>query len=245
MIAGLRALVLVGLLTAWWVMAAVLDNPFIPAPAETAAAGLRLIQNGQLLPAVGNSLLVFVLGFGLAALVALPAGVLMGAWRTLGRALDPFAYAFAATPRVAFIPLIIVLLGIGTEAKLTVVFLGAVMPILLNTYSGVAQTDPSLLEMARSVKAGRWDVFTRIMVPGARPSIVTGLRIGATIGLISTVVAELYTAVQGLGGLLALYGNSFRMAEYFVVVLTLAAIGVVVTESLRLVEKLVQRRRHG
>ncbi len=245
MIGGLRALVLVGLVAAWWALAELLASPFIPAPDITLAAGLRLIQNGQLLPAIADSLLVFLLGFVLAALVALPLGVAMGAWRTFGRVLDPFAYALAATPRVAFIPLIIALLGIGTEAKLMVVFLGALMPILLNTYSGVTQTDPSLLEMARSVRAGRWAVFSRIMVPGALPAIVTGLRIGATIGLISTVVAELYTAIQGLGGLLALYGNSFRMAEYFVVVLTLAAIGVAVTEGLRLVEKLVQRRGHG
>jgi ABC-type nitrate/sulfonate/bicarbonate transport system permease component len=245
MIAGLRIVVLAGLLALWWIVAEGLGTPFIPAPGETASAGLRLLRNGELLPAVGNSLLVFFLGFVLAALVGLAAGVAMGASRVLGRVLDPFAYAFAATPRVAFIPLIIVLLGVGTEAKLTVVFLGALMPILLNTSSGVAQTDPALLEMARSVKAGRWAVFSRIMVPGALPAIVTGLRIGATIGLISTVVAELYTAVQGLGGLLALYGNSFRMAEYFVVVLTLAAIGVAVTESLRWLEKLVQRRGHG
>ena len=244
-IAGLRVLVLLCLVCLWWIVADGLGTPFIPSPAETASAGLRLLRNGQLLPAVGQSLVVFLLGFGLAALVGLAAGVVLGTWRVLGRALDPFAYAFAATPRVAFIPLIIVLLGVGIEAKLTVVFLGAVMPILLNTYSGVSHTDPGLLEMARSVKAGQWAVFSRIMVPGALPAIVTGLRIGATIGLISTVVAELYTAVQGLGGLLALYGNSFRMAEYFVVVLTLAAVGVVVTEALRLLEKSVQERGLG
>jgi NitT/TauT family transport system permease protein len=75
------------------------------------------------------------------------------------------------------------------------------------------------------------------------PFIVVGLRIGATIGLINTVVAELYTAVTGLGGLLALYGNTFRMGEYFVVVLTLALIGVVVTEVLRLIETRLNRWR--
>ena len=81
------------------------------------------------------------------------------------------------------------------------------------------------------------------MLPGALPFIVVGLRLGATIGLINTVVAELYTAVRGLGGLLAIYGNTFRMAEYFVVVLILAAIGVIVTEALRHLETRLGRWR--
>ena len=151
----------------------------------------------------------------------------------------------AATPRVAFIPLIIVLLGLGFEAKLFIVFLGAVMPIIINTYSGVLQADDELIEMARSVGAPRHRTFLRIILPGAVPYILVGLRLGATIGLINTVVAELYTAVRGLGGLLAIYGNTFRMAEYFVIVLTLALIGVCVTEGLRHLEQRLGRWREG
>jgi NitT/TauT family transport system permease protein len=82
-------------------------------------------------------------------------------------------------------------------------------------------------------------------LPGAVPFIIAGLRLGATIGLINTVVAELYTAVRGLGGLLALYGNTFRMAEYFVIVLMLASIGVLVAEGLRLAEKRLVRWKSG
>ena len=122
-----------------------------------------------------------------------------------------------------------VLLGLGVQAKVFIVFLGASMPILLNTYAGVLASNAELVEMAKSVGASRWRVFSRITLPGALPFIVVGLRVGATIGLINTVVAELYTAVRGLGGLLAVYGNTFRMAEYFVIVLILAAIGVTVT----------------
>ena len=75
------------------------------------------------------------------------------------------------------------------------------------------------------------------------PYVIVGLRLGATIGLINTVVAELYTAVTGLGGLLAIYGNTFRMAEYFVIVLCLASIGVIVTEGLRFIEQRLARWR--
>ena len=169
----------------------------------------------------------------------------MGGFRVVGKTLDVFVFALAATPRVAFIPLIIVLLGLGPDAKIFIIFLGALMPILINTYSGVLAVDPELVEMAQSVGASRPRIFLSIVLPCAAPFVVTGMRIGATIGLINTVVAELYTAVNGLGGLLAIYGNTFRMAEYFVVVITLAIVGVIVTELLRRLETRLDRWRGG
>ena len=160
-----------------------------------------------------------------------------------GKVLDPFFNALMATPRVAFIPLIIVLLGLGFQAKITIVALGAVMPILINTYAGVRNGDSELVEMAQANGATRLQVFRKILLPGASPFILVGLRLGATIGLINTVVAELYTAVQGLGGLLTTYGNTFRMAPYFVVVIVLALLGVAITEALRLLERRLERWR--
>ncbi|MBJ3784519.1 ABC transporter permease [Devosia sediminis] len=224
------------LLALWWIASQLVSRNVIPTPLATAEAAARLWADGRLAAAVLTSLGTYLGGFALAVLVALPLGIVMGAFGLLGRTLEIYVYALAATPRVAFIPLIIVLLGLGIEAKLFVVFLGAVMPIVINTYAGVRQADVDLVEMAHSVGAGRAQIFRAVVLPGAVPYILAGLRIGATIGLINTVVAELYTAVTGLGGLLALYGNSFRMAEYFVVVLTLAVIGVLVTELLRLLE---------
>ena len=170
-----------------------------------------------------------------------PSWVLMGGFRILGKSLEVYVFALAATPRVAFIPLIIVIMGLGADAKIFIIFLGALMPILINTYAGVLAVDEELVEMARSVGAHRQRIFISIVLPSAVPFVVAGMRLGATIGLINTVVAELYTAVSGLGGLLAIYGNTFRMAEYFVVVIMLATVGVVVTEVLRHVETRLAR----
>lgn len=233
-----------GLLIAIWLIAAAnIGRNLIPTPLATAEAAVRLFNEGRLAAALGDSLSVYLSGFLLAAAAAIPIGVLMGGFRPLGKTLDVYVYALSATPRVAFIPLIIVLLGLGVEAKVFIVFLGAMMPILINTYAGVLAANEELVEMAQSVGASRWRIFTRIKLPSAVPFIVVGLRIGATIGLINTVVAELYTAVRGLGGLLAIYGNTFRMAEYFVVVLSLACIGVIVTEILRHIENRLGRWR--
>jgi ABC-type nitrate/sulfonate/bicarbonate transport system permease component len=138
-----------------------------------------------------------------------------------------------------------VLLGLDHEAKMAIVFLGAVMPILINTYAGVAVADAELTEMARSAGASRMQIFLKVMLPGAVPFVLAGLRLGAALGLISTVVAELYTAVSGLGGLLATYGNTFRMAPYFVVVLALVCIGVLITQGIGLIERHLGRWRTG
>lgn len=224
-------------LLALWVLAAqAFGRNVVPTPMATLDAAERLIAEGRLGGAFGASLTVYLSGYALAILCAIPVGVLMGGFRLLGRTLEVYVFALSATPRVAFIPLIIMIIGVGAEAKVFIVFLGALMPILINTYAGILAADEELVEMARSTGAGRGRIFVEIVLPGAVPFVITGMRIGATIGLINTVVAELYTAVTGLGGLLALYGNTFRMAEYFVVVLTLALIGVVVTETLRLLE---------
>ncbi|WP_255714027.1 ABC transporter permease [Pelagibacterium xiamenense] len=242
-VAVVRAGFLVFILALWWVASANLARNILPSPLTTLETAVHLLYGGVLQRATLQSIAVYLSGFGLAIAFAIPLGVAMGAFRPLGKTLEVYVYALAATPRVAFIPLIIVILGLGSEAKVFIVFLGAAMPILINTYAGVRQADGNLIEMARSVGASGPRIFARIILPGAVPYVIAGLRLGATIGLINTVVAELYTAVQGLGGLLAIYGNSFRMAEYFVVVLTLAAIGVVVTEGLRVLELRLGRWR--
>lgn len=235
--------VLALLLAAWALASVYAPRGIIPTPGATFDAAQRLWESGQLWTALGDSLTIYGTGLGLAALVGIVIGVLMGAFRPLGRALDVFVYGLAATPRVAFIPLIILLLGLGAEAKTFIVFLGAVMPVIINTYVGVTNADSELIEMARSTGAGGMRIFAHVILPGAVPFLVVGLRLAATIGLINTVVAELYTAVRGLGGLLALYGNTFRMAEYFVIVMTLSLIGVIVTEALRLLENHLVRWR--
>ncbi|GGA36509.1 ABC transporter permease [Pelagibacterium lentulum] len=229
------------LILGWFIASQFIGRNIIPTPLATLQAGARLFSEGRLLEATGQSLAVFLSGFFLATFVAIPLGAMMGAIRPFGKTLDVYVFALAATPRVAFIPLVIVLLGLGIEAKAFIVFLGAVMPILINTYAGVLAADKELVEMARSTGAPQTRIFSHIVLPGALPFVAVGLRIGATIGLINTVVAELYTAVTGLGGLLALYGNTFRMAEYFVIVICLAIIGVVMTEILRFIESRLGR----
>ena len=243
MILTYRFGILALLLLLWALAAQQVGGNVVPSPHATFLAARRLIAEGRLQRALGDSLTVYLSGYAIAVAVGVTLGILMGGFRVLGKTLEIYVFALAATPRVAFIPLIIVLLGLGVEAKMFIVFLGALMPVLINTYAGVLAADDDLIEMAHSVGANRMRVFRSIVLPGAVPFVIVGMRLGATIGLINTVVAELYTAVKGLGGLLAIYGNTFRMAEYFVVVLTLALVGVTVTEGLRYLEQRVSKWR--
>lgn len=243
MIAIARLGVVIVLLLIWSLLAKMMPQGLFASPMETVQAAKVMLAEGRLYKAVAASLQVYLLGFGLAAVAGISFGLLMGQVPFIGKTLDIFVNALAATPRVAFVPLIIVMLGLGLQAKLFIVFLGAVMPVILNTYAGVRAADRDLIEMARAAGASRYRIFAHVILPGSTPFLLTGLRIGATIGLINTVVAELYTAVSGLGGLLAIYGGSFRMAEYFVVVLTLSLIGVIVTEALRTLETRLTRWR--
>lgn len=238
-----RVLAVLFLLCAWWLAALMVGRNLIPTPFATWQSAMLLFAEPDIYKALGNSLYVYLAGMLIAVSIGLPLGLLAGGVPIVGRTLDPFFNALMATPRVAFIPLIIVLLGLGFQAKIAVVALGGVMPILINTYAGVRNGDEELVEMARSAGATSMQVFVKILMPGAASFIMVGLRLGATVGLINTVVAELYTAVQGLGGLLATYGNTFRMGPYFVVVITLAVIGVCVTELLRVFERRLDRWR--
>jgi ABC-type nitrate/sulfonate/bicarbonate transport system permease component len=238
-----RLLVFVILILVWAFVARVAGQNFVPSPLQTAQAAVQLFADGTVPAAALSSLYVFITGYLLSIVVAVPLGLLMGGFRVFGAALEPYVDALSAMPRVSFIPLIIVFLGLGYEAKICVVFLGAIMPILINTYIGVLNSDGDLIEMARSAGASDLQIFRKIMLPGAMPYIVAGMRVGAALALINTVVAELYTAVQGLGGLLAIYGNSFRMAPYFVVVFVLAAIGLLTMQSLKFLERRLLRGR--
>lgn len=237
------ALSTIAALLAWQAVAMLAGPHIVPTPLQTVLAGAALLANGELATAIAQTLAIYAGGVTVAACAGIAAGLAMGGFPLAGKLFEPWMQALAATPRIAFVPLIIVALGVGFTAKLVIVFLGAVIPVLVNTHAGVASADPELVEMARASGASRRQIFARVLLPGALPFIMAGLRIGATTGLVNAVVAELYTAIQGLGGLLAVYGNSFRMAPYFAVVMVLAAIGMAVTRLLNMAERRLTRWR--
>lgn len=234
--AALIVLTLVGM----QILNATQGNLVMPRPAAVAEEFVALWSDSTMLKALGQSLTVLGLGFVLAASTGIIGGVILGGFPFLNRVLDPFVNAMNATPGAAFIPLIIVWFGLYTEAKVVVVWNAAFFPILINTASGIASANRDLVEMAQSFGASRRALFWQVMVPDALPSILSGLRIGAAICTVGTVIAEMTMAQSGLGGLLVAAGNRFQMDKYFAVVIVLMALGTAITAALRWAE-----RRYG
>jgi NitT/TauT family transport system permease protein len=244
-IVGWRVIALLIFLAVWHLASIPAGKLLLPSPLDVVPALIDEVRSGQLLTATLSSLQVFILGYALAIVTGVALGVLMGGIPRLGEVLEIYVNALNATPRVAFIPFIILWFGLGTPAKIVVVWFQAVMPIVINTYAGVQNTDPDLLEAARSFGARRGQMFRFIMLPAALPYIVTGLRLGGANAMVGTVIAELYTALSGLGYLIAQFGGTFQTAKYFGPVLVLAAMGMVISQSLKILERRLARWKNA
>lgn len=228
-------------LVVWHLASIPAGKLLLPSPLDVIPAFWDLLRSGQLVSATASSLVVFAAGYALAIVTGVALGVLMGGVPKLGATLEIYVNALNATPRVAFIPFIILWFGLGTNAKIIVVWFQAVMPIVINTYAGVQNTDTDLLEAARSFGAKRGQMFRYIMLPAALPYIVTGLRLGGANAMVGTVIAELYTALAGLGYLIAQFGGTFQTAKYFAPVLVLSGLGMLLSQSLKMVERRLAR----
>ncbi|HEY1293601.1 MAG TPA: ABC transporter permease [Chloroflexota bacterium] len=231
-----RLIALVIFLVAWHLASIPAGKLLLPSPIDIAPAFVDELRSGQLISATFSSLQVFAAGYVLAIATGVALGVLMGGMPRLGETLEIYVNALNATPRVALIPFIILWFGLGPAAKIVVVWFMAMLPILINTYAGVQNTDPDLLEAAHSFGARRGQIFRHIMLPGALPYIVTGLRLGAALAMVGTVVAELQTSLAGLGYLMAQFSGSFQTAKYFPPVIVLALMGMLISQLLKIVE---------
>lgn len=235
--------ILVALILGMKILNATSGNLVMPSPEAVFRQSVEMWSDGTIPRALAETLFVLGLGFVLAASTGILIGILLGGFPFVGRVLDPFVNAVNATPGAAFIPLIIVWFGLYTEAKIALVWLAAVFPILINTTAGIANANKDLIEMAQSFGAPRRALFWQVMVPDALPSILSGLRIGAAVCIVGTVIAELTMAQSGLGGLMIKAGNRFQMDRYFAVVIVMMALGSLITIALRFAERRLGRWR--
>ena len=235
--AAIRAVSVLAGLAAWEIYGRAIHTVIFAYPTQIARAFFDLSRTGELWFYLRGSLLVLTLGLGLAIVVGIPLGVLMGRRATIEQALEPYINALYSTPTVALIPLIVLWAGFQVKAKVILVFLFCVFPILINTYQGVKNADARLLEVARSFCAGEWSLWRDLMVPAAAPYILAGIRLGIGRGLVGMVVAEFYTAITGLGYMIVQYANNFRTDRLFVPIVVLMVLGVGLTGLLRRLER--------
>jgi ABC-type nitrate/sulfonate/bicarbonate transport system permease component len=213
------------------------DKLFASSPSLIVAKFVEMIGDGSIWPHVAATASVTAAGFGLAVAVGVPVGILMGRSQLINATAEPFVAALYASPQVAFLPLLIIWLGIGFTSKVALVFIGSVIIMIINTETGVAQVDPRLIETARSFTASERQVLTKIVLPAALPVILAGMRLGIGRALVMVVVAEIYASNRGVGYLIFQAGGMYDTAQIFVGVGILAGAGVVLTALLRAIER--------
>jgi NitT/TauT family transport system permease protein len=233
-------LVAVGLLLAWKAVIAVGDYPvfILPPPELVATRFVRAWSEGTLAPHTIATLAEICLGFAAGASTALLVGYLLARSRLAERLLSPYIVAAQATPILALAPLIALWFGTGLASKVIICALIVFFPVAVSTMVGIRSVDARLLELARSLRATRWQVLTRFEVPAALPQILGGMRVGVTLAVIGAIVAEWAGAEQGLGVLINLARASlFDTPLMFATLLTIALIGVALYLSVLLVER--------
>ncbi len=197
------------------------DPEFVPPPSSMWNAFLSLSERDLLLGNLWFSLVNFVIGFLLAAVVGVVLGLALGSLRTVRTFAGPVVWIAYSTPRVALAPLIVMWLGFGSPSKVAVIFLMAVFPIIINVWTGAAAVDETLLRAGRVFGASRMDLYRKVTLPYILPYTLTGLRLGVARGLVGVIIAEFIGSAAGVGYMIRLLSSEFDMAGALALTLVL------------------------
>jgi NitT/TauT family transport system permease protein len=216
---------------------------FLP-PLHTVLEALgTLIANGQLQNHLAASLSRSASGFGIAVVSAVALGLLVAWYGALDRFLNPLLEVFRNTAALALLPVFTLLLGIGETSKISIVAYAAFFPVLLNTIAGVRTVDPLLIRAARSLGLSNFQLFQKVILPSAVPTIFTGIRMAGTSSILVLIAAEMVGAKAGLGYLIVNSQMSFLIPDMYAGILTVSLLGLLVNYLLVAVERHFSRWR--
>lgn len=236
----------IGFLLVWEAAAraGAINVQFFASPTLIAAAGIEEVQKPEFWDAAATSAYEFFAGFTLAVILGIPLGLMAGWFVKLNYALDPWLNFFNALPRVALLPVLVIIFGVvGPGAKIAVVFLGAFFSVIIPTVQGVRTVDRKYLDVATSFRASKRLLFTSVVGLATVPFIVTGLRLGMARGLIGVVTGELYAASEGLGVIIRRSAETRQGDRMLFAVLLFTFAGIVGVELIRAVERRFQKWR--
>jgi NitT/TauT family transport system permease protein len=238
-IIGIRLASLAIVLSVWQIFGARVDPVLFTTPSKIFLAAVTMIGSGELWTYLWPSLVVLGIGLALAAVLGIAIGLLLARFWFLDVALGVYITFLYSIPSVALVPLIVLWAGFEMTAKVIILFLFAFFPMVINTHQGVKTVDPKLLEVGRAFRCSERQLWTNIVLPAALPFIVTGLRLAVGRGLIGMVLADLYTAISGIGYLIVRTASTYQVDKMFVPIVTLGLLGVSLTALLRLFETYV------
>ena len=227
---GWQVLSLAVLAAAWEaaVRAGILDPLFIPAPTAMARGLVALAS--EAVPRLGDTLLKTVIGYAIAVVLGVGAGLLLGSARALREVVMPYVVAVYGIPKVLILPWIVLIFGIGLSTAVLNATLFAFFPIAVLVVGGVRDVDPMLITVATSMGATRWQIYRKVILPAVLPSVMVGMRVGIVFALLGVLLAEMFAGIRGMGYLMQRLAMAFNAPELFAATLLVSAlsIGVVV-----------------
>ena len=222
---------------AWELAGRTLRYSFLPPFSAVLRAALDLIASGQILGYLAASLVSLVIGYGLAVLSGVMLGLLMGRYRVVEYVVEPYVNTFLSAPKLVFIPILYSLFGSGRGTQVAVVFLSAFFVIVINTMHGLRNVDGSLVEMACAFGASERQLFWKVLLPGALPLTMAGLRLGVGRAVKGMIRGEMFITLFGLGALLRKYGGRFDSERVFAILLVVIGVALICTSAVRTVER--------
>lgn len=236
---AITAISLIVLIGIWQAAAPFIDPLFGSYPSQIFSSFLVMMESGTLVKAFWQSIQPFFAGYLLAALIGIPAGLLLGRYRVAEAALGIYVTAGYATPLIALVPLLMVWFGLGFAVKMVIIFLLAFFPVCINTWVGVKAVPKTLIEVGTAFCAPQSRIMRQIVLPATLPYIMAGLRLAIGKAVIAMIIAEFLTAISGLGGIIINAANSFRTAEMFVPIICVMIFAVVLDRLVAWLERKV------
>lgn len=235
----------VAFLFVWQVAAARgwVNARYTSSPSQVLAAAVDIAHHDDFLHHAWVSFSEFSIGFAAAFGFGLPLGLALGTSRRLRLFIDPPMMALYTAPRLTLLPILIIWLGIGAASKIAIVFLGAVFPIIVNAMAGVREADPRLFQAARAFGASRLDTMIKVLVPGALPAILLGVRLAIGRGVLSVVVGEMFVSEAGIGHQIMNYGEAMQIGHLMVYAFAISLFGYALAIIVRLIEDRVRSWR--
>jgi NitT/TauT family transport system permease protein len=218
--------------------AEIINSLFFPRASDVFAALYNGFADGTIWPQLRHSLTNFLIGMAISAAIGIPVGLLMGASKVTDLILSPYVWAMTSLPRVALIPLLILIMGFGNSMQLTIIILSAVFPIMINCMAGVKTVEPSLVRAGEVFGASRPQIYLKVILPYTLPFVIAGVNQGIARGLVGMLIGELLGGGgNGLGFMLDRAGEQFDSPMLYATLLLLAVMSVGLVQAMRWLEQ--------
>ena len=219
-----------------------IDPFFFSSPTQIVRTAIVKWQSGDLPRDIAYTASSTLLGFLTGTVIGSLIGLMFWFSRPVALVAEPWLIVLNALPKLALAPVLVILTGIGFTSKVILAFLMTVVVAAMSAYGGVQTVDPALHTLLTSLGAGRFQTFTRLVVPSAMPSIITGLRVNIALSMAGSIVGEFIASDRGLGRMIVYAGTIFDLPLVWVGVVVLSVVSVVMYAGVILLEKLLLRR---